>query len=141
MRTIDHMWSLVAISGQVSSSSRVNPAIPRVSSGIHWPPMPRQDRHDFCYQTYGPVVSVARIQTNVDHDHLYVSVRGSLLAREVRLLEQACGRALEQRDLHLTVDLDDERVPPAACAFLLRLHARGAQLTGPGRHSVLGFRG
>jgi hypothetical protein len=82
---------------------------------------------------------MASIRTTVADNRYYVSVRGLLLDNEVRLLERACGPALEQRELRLTVDLDDTRVPPAACVFLRRLQARGASVVGPGGDTVLNF--
>jgi hypothetical protein len=84
---------------------------------------------------------MARIHTTVADGHHYVSVQGPLFANEVGLLERACGRALEQRDLRLTVDLDDTRLAPAACVFLRRLLARGASVVGAGGDAVLSFRG
>jgi hypothetical protein len=80
---------------------------------------------------------VATIRTIAGNDHHYVSVRGPLHTEEVGQLERACAKALESRRLQLTIDLDDDRVSPPAREFLMRLHTRGARLTGAGGEALL----
>ena len=70
---------------------------------------------------------MARISSISSRGRYHVSIAGHLCARDLGRLERICGKALENRELPLdielsgTSDLDD-----AARLFLQRLVARGA---------------
>jgi len=58
-----------------------------------------------------------------------VTVRGALSAGDLRRLERACGRALEEREMALELDLDvTAGVDEPARLYLDRLIRRGAVL-------------
>ncbi len=71
-------------------------------------------------------VITVRIRSGTRH----VTVRGALIARDLRRLERACGPALEQKDIHLELHVHDKVASDdAARLFLDRLVKRGAVLS------------
>jgi hypothetical protein len=72
---------------------------------------------------------VARISVKTIDARSRVTVTGSLLARDLRRLERACGPALERRHVSLELRLGGvHRMDGAARAFLQRLLDRGARI-------------
>jgi hypothetical protein len=73
---------------------------------------------------------MATITSRVVQGKSLVVVRGRLQAKDLRRLERACGRALEQRDLALEVRLTDAEVgDEPSRLFLQHLMRRGARIT------------
>lgn len=72
---------------------------------------------------------MAKLSVRTAHGHYWVTITGRLSGRDLRRLELACGPALEQPRLPLTVRLAGvETIDGAAQAFLNRLAHRGAVL-------------
>lgn len=72
---------------------------------------------------------MARISVKTIGAWSQVTVTGTLLARDLRRLERACGPALERKDVALELRIGGvSRMDRAARAFLDRLRDRGARL-------------
>jgi len=71
---------------------------------------------------------MASIRVSVHHGRRRVTVRGQLVAADLRRLESACGPALEYRELPLEIRLRDTGMDEASRQFLDRLVKRGAIL-------------
>jgi hypothetical protein len=72
---------------------------------------------------------VARIRARVREGTRVVTIKGPLLASDLRRLEHACGPALERREIQLEIRLEDvSEVDEASRAFLDGLTSRGATL-------------
>lgn len=73
---------------------------------------------------------VATISVRVGNGKRVVTVRGRLVARDLRRLERACGPALEHRELPLELRLLTRRgTDEPAQVFLAGLVKRGAVLS------------
>jgi hypothetical protein len=72
---------------------------------------------------------MARVTLRSAHGHYWITISGRLTGRDLRRLERACGPALEQPVLPVTIRLADlETIDGPAQAFLNRLACRGAVL-------------
>jgi hypothetical protein len=75
---------------------------------------------------------VASIRARVVQGKRRVTVKGRLVAADLRRLERACGPALEQRELSLEVRFVEAEVgDEPARLFLQNLAKRGADFTLP----------
>jgi hypothetical protein len=70
---------------------------------------------------------VANISVRIHQGKRRVTVRGHLVATDLRRLERACGSALEHRDLPLELYVGEVTEMDEACRFFLAsLERRGA---------------
>jgi hypothetical protein len=72
---------------------------------------------------------VARIRVTANNRRYHVTMSGRLSASDLRRLERACGPALEQEKLDVTLTLTSgSSMDDSARAFVKRLVDRGAEL-------------
>jgi len=66
-------------------------------------------------------------------DRFRIVLRGRLTSRDLKRLERACHQALQQKNAPIELDLDRlVAIDPAARAYVERLRARGASISGRG---------